>query len=115
LEGKAMSKKAVETFLKTLDENEAFGKEFAGEMPKTVDPARVVAFASTHGFDFTEDELEKHAASFAVKPPPGVLSDSELDGVVGGISFSSTTPYGAASTQLLRGVYYAAVDLNKFM
>ena len=110
-----MSKKAVETFLKTLDENENLTKEFAVLMPKTSDPARVVAFASTHGFDFTEDELEKHAASFALTPPLGELSDNDLNKVVGGLGFPGVTPYGLASTQILRDVYYSAVLGNRMM
>lgn len=64
-----MSEKALVKFLKSLDENEALQKEFDAKMPKTTDPALIVAFASKRGFDFTSDDLEKHAASFVVKPP----------------------------------------------
>ena len=110
-----MSKKAVESFLKDLDTDEALRKQFVTKMPKTTDPARVVAFASTHGFDFTEDELEQHAASFAVKPAFGEVSDEEAKAIVGGIGFAAKTPYGGVSTQVLREVYFAAVDANRFM
>lgn len=108
-----MSKKAVETFLKTLDENGPLNKEFLARMPKATDPARVVAFASAHGFDFTEDELEQHAASFAATPPAGELSDQELNAVVGGVSSFGLTPYGGTSTQVLRDTFFSGVAANR--
>jgi predicted ribosomally synthesized peptide with nif11-like leader len=72
-----MSEKAVVKFLKSLDENEALQKEFDAEVPKTADPARIVAFASKRGFDFTADDLEKHAESVAVKRPREARSDKD--------------------------------------
>ena len=108
-----MSDKAVVRFLKSLDENEALQKEFGSQMPKTTDPARIVAFASKRGFDFTADDLEKHAASFATKRPNEALSDRELDKVVGGIDFPTSTTYSSTSTDLLRNVYYTGVVANR--
>jgi predicted ribosomally synthesized peptide with nif11-like leader len=107
-----MSKKAVDTFLKSLETKEELKKEFVGAMPKTADAARIVAFASTHGFDFTEDELEKHAATYAVTPTSGPLSDEDLKAVAGG-AFSRSNLYGAVSTRLLRDVFYAGVVANR--
>lgn len=106
-----MSQNAVAKFLQSLDADEALKKEFVAQMPKTTDPARVVAFASTHGFDFTEDELEKHAASFAKTPPSRELSDKDLTEVVGGLTYATT--YSSISTQLLRDTYYLGVVANR--
>ena len=108
-----MSEKAVVKFLKSLDENEALKKELVAKMPKTTDPAGIVAFASKRGFDFTADELEKCAASFATAPPRKALSDKDLNEVVGGITFPAGTIYGPVSTQILRDTYYSAVVANR--
>ena len=108
-----MSAKTVVKFLKSLDENEALKKEFVAKMPKATDPASVVAFASKRGFEFTADELEKYAASFATAPPRKALSDKDLDEVVGGVTFPVSTAYGAVSTQILRDTYYSAVVANR--
>ena len=107
-----MSKKAVDTFLKSLETDEKLKNEFVGAMPKATDAARVVAFASTHGFDFTEDELEKHAATYAETPKSAPLSDEDLKAVAGG-AFSVSSLYGAFSTRLLRNVFYAGVVANR--
>jgi predicted ribosomally synthesized peptide with nif11-like leader len=108
-----MSEKAVVKFLKSLDENEALKKEFVAKKPKTTDPAGIVAFASKRGFDFTADELEKYAASFATTPPREALSDKDLNEVVGGTTFSTGAIYGSVSTQILRDTYYSAVVANR--
>ena len=112
-----MSTQAVETFLKTLDQDETLQRQFGTTVPRTPDPAQIVAFASTHGYDFTADELEQHAASFAQQPPPtpaGEVSDEQLGGVVGGFgSYSFATAYSTSATQLLRNVYYAGVVANR--
>jgi predicted ribosomally synthesized peptide with nif11-like leader len=109
-----MSEKAVVKFLKSLDENEALKKEFVTKMPKTTDPAGVVAFASKRGFDFTADELEKYAASFATTPRKA-LSDKDLSDIVGGVTFPTGTIYGSVSTQILRDTYYSGVVANRLM
>ena len=112
-----MSTQAVEKFLTTLDQDETLQRQFGTAVPKTPDPAQIVAFANTHGYDFTADELEQHAASFAQQPPPmpaGEVSDEQLGGVVGGFgSYSFGTPYATAATSLLRSVYYAGVVANR--
>jgi predicted ribosomally synthesized peptide with nif11-like leader len=112
-----MSTQAVETFLETLDQDENLKRQLDAAVPKTPDPAHIVAFASRHGFDFTSDELEQHAASFAQQPPPtpaGELSEDQMGEVVGGFgSYSFSTAYSASATQLLRSVYYAGVVANR--
>lgn len=110
-----MSTQAVETFLKSLDKDEALKKEFEAEMAKTADAGHVVAFASTRGFDFTADELEQHAASFAQQPPAGELSDEQMGGVVGGFGLAFPSMYSKPATQLLRDVYFAGVVANRLM
>jgi predicted ribosomally synthesized peptide with nif11-like leader len=113
LEGTAMSQKAVERFLKALDEDQSLKNEFAARMPaKSTDSARVVAFASSRGFDFTEDELQKEAERYGATPP-AEIGENDLNAAVGGLAFTSL--YGTQSTALLRSVYSSTFTYNKLV
>ena len=105
-----MSKQAVETFLRRLDENGELKKELFSTVPaKARDAARLVEFAGRHGFDFTEVELAEAAASYAAakgeKPSDAELSDEQLAAVAGGVGMMPA--YGQTSSQLLLRVNLA--------
>ncbi|MBP1599443.1 MAG: Nif11 domain [Acidobacteria bacterium] len=96
-----MSKQAVETFLKSLDENGDLKNELFNTVPaKARDAVRIVEFAGKHGFDFSQDELLKEAASYAAAMGES-LSDEQLEAVVGGTEIQGLTTYGTTSGQLL--------------
>jgi predicted ribosomally synthesized peptide with nif11-like leader len=96
-----MSQQAVVTFLKSLDESGELKKELFGTVPaKARDAARVVEFAGKHGFDFTQDELLKEAATYAAAKGEA-LSDDDLEAVVGGVGWEGAALYGRSASQLL--------------
>ncbi len=100
-----MSQEAVVKFLKNLDENEAMQKKFSAAVPETsTNAASVVAFASRNGYDFTEEELQKEAKSYAAAKQPAGIKDDDLQGVVGGLS-STISLFGSYSSSLLQSIY----------
>ena len=96
-----MSKQAVETFLKSLDENGDLKNELFNTVPaKARDAVRIVEFAGKHGFDFSQDELLKEAASYAAAKGEA-LSDEDLEAVAGGLGWEGPSAYGSISGRLL--------------
>jgi predicted ribosomally synthesized peptide with nif11-like leader len=98
-----MSKEAVVTFLKAVDENEQLRKELFAKVPaKSSTAPKIATFAQEHGFAFTEDELEEEARSHAATKGEAI-GEKELDAVVGGTSFAR--PIGMMASNLLLNVH----------
>ena len=76
-----MSQKAVVDFLKRVNEDARFQKEFLDAVPKELSSgAPIVEFAARRGFEFTEKELEQAAATSKSE-----LSEADLKAVAGGV------------------------------
>ena len=113
-----MSTEAVIDFLKGLEENEKLQKGLAAAIPpKSRQAVAVVEFAKQNGFDFTEDELEQAATSYAAASGKAI-SEDELANVVGGMSLSmqsfKTISFGGFSSNLLLNVHSLSSALRKF-
>jgi predicted ribosomally synthesized peptide with nif11-like leader len=74
-----MSIDAVNKFWGRFSSDSDFRTKVEGQRKMTL--GQIVEFGGKHGFTFTEDDLK------AVATTSGELSDSQLEGVAGGVGF----------------------------
>jgi predicted ribosomally synthesized peptide with nif11-like leader len=80
---KIMSVENVKAFYKRLREDEEFRTEIAqDESLKDVDIGKLITFARTHGYEFTEADVEKHKEEYR---KPG-LSQADLEEIAADIA-----------------------------
>jgi predicted ribosomally synthesized peptide with nif11-like leader len=97
-----MSVKAVTDFWARIDSEPAFSGEFSAAMPARLNSgAPIVSFASKHGFDFTEQELQQAAAAATGK---GELNEGDLGAVVGGAGSIANSLSTASSSRVLQSL-----------
>jgi predicted ribosomally synthesized peptide with nif11-like leader len=90
-----MGKEAAARFIALLAEDPDLRKQVAGSQL-----GALVRFAAERGFDFTADELEAMADGL-VKLHAGELTDTELEGVAGGVLNATSLQVGG-SAELIR-------------